>query len=199
MKLIVGLGNPGKKYSRTRHNIGRRLVETMAASLGTVLRADASLKALVATTAFEGVPLILACPETFMNLSGDSVAAIARYYKIEVEKNLLVVVDDVALPFGKLRLRGQGSDGGHNGLKSVAGILKTKSYGRLRIGIEAARPLDDGTLFSLKVPLEDYVLANFNPSEEGVVQEILQKGIKACKTWIQHPIEQAMNLVNHSV
>lgn len=130
--LIVGLGNPGLKYENTRHNVGFKVLDTFAKELG----AEFSTEKLadVTTVKFKGRTLILAKPNTFMNLSGKAVNYWMQTEKIKIE-NLLVITDDIALPFGKLRMKGKGSDGGHNGLKDIQAVLGTSQYARLRFGV----------------------------------------------------------------
>src|SRR5262245_66558663 len=131
MTLVVGLGNPGSKYRDTRHNIGFEVADTLVRRFsGTFQSAPAQVPDAMVAKRFGGVPMLVAKPLTFMNLSGDAVAALVRYYDIEIDK-LLVVVDEVALPFGRLRARAHGSAGGHNGLKSVIERLGTNEFARL--------------------------------------------------------------------
>ncbi len=192
MKLIVGLGNPGDPYIRTRHNIGRRLVEFMAAQEKASFSSKRSQKAALADATWEA-PVHLAYPLTFMNLSGEAVAALVKYRKLDPSKDLLVVVDDVALPFGKLRLRGEGSAGGHNGLASIEAHLGTRAYARLRIGIGKG---GEGLSLTSPEPLRDYVLGVFKPAEEKKMEALLSLGAEACKAWASEPLAQAMNRIN---
>jgi PTH1 family peptidyl-tRNA hydrolase len=195
MKLIVGLGNPGDEYSRTRHNIGRRLIEFMAAKENVKLTSRRSRKAAVAPVSWNSETVYLAHPLTYMNLSGEAVAALVKYWKIDPAQDLLIAVDDVALPFGKFRLRGEGSAGGHNGLTSIETFLGTRDYPRLRIGIgapargtPAAGPAED--------PLRDYVLSSFKLSEEKRMKELFEYGEAACRTWALEPLSTVMSRVN---
>lgn len=187
MKLIIGLGNPGNEYARTRHNIGRRLVEFMASKENVKLASKRSQKAALAGVQWNDEAVHLAHPLTYMNLSGEAVAALVKYLKIVPAKDLLVVVDDVALPFGKFRLRGEGSPGGHNGLASIEDHLGSREYPRLRIGIGASGPAN---------PLRDYVLSSFSATEEKKMKALLECGAGACLTWAMEPLSKAMSRVN---
>ena len=196
MKLIVGLGNPGDEYARTRHNIGRRLIEFIAARESAKFTSKKSQKSAMAVASWVGEAVHLAHPLTYMNLSGESVTALVKYWKVVPEKDLLIVVDDVALPFGKFRLRGDGSSGGHNGLASIEEYLGSREYPRLRIGIgphankTAEEPSGSGE------PLRDYVLSAFNAAEEKKMKELLGKGMEACQAWSAEPLAKAMSRVN---
>lgn len=196
MKLIVGLGNPGDEYAQTRHNIGRRLVEFIAGDEKVKLASKKSQRAALASVLWNQETVHLAYPLTYMNLSGEAVAALVKYWKVSADKDLLVVVDDVALPFGKFRLRGEGSSGGHNGLASIEAHLGSRVYSRLRIGIglrenkTAKEPAGLGEL------LRDYVLSPFKSSEEKKMKEVLGKGMEACRAWVSEPLAKAMSRVN---
>jgi PTH1 family peptidyl-tRNA hydrolase len=198
MKLIVGLGNPGDEYARTRHNIGRRLIEFLAGEEKVKLASKKSQKAAVASVSWDRETVCLAHPLTFMNLSGEAIAALVKYWKITPEKDLLIVVDDVALPFGKFRLRGEGSSGGHNGLASVEEYLGTREYARLRIGIGSCENKVAGGSMGSEGSLRDYVLSAFNAAEEKKMQALLAKGIEACGAWALEPLAKAMSRVNVS-
>lgn len=184
MKLIVGLGNPGN-YAGTRHNIGRELVEYAAQSQKVSFKKEKTLKSFVA----EGLGVFFAYPDSFMNVSGDPVSRLVTHYQIQPEKDLLVVVDDVALPFGKFRLREKGSDGGHNGLTSVQQALNTVNYPRLRIGVGPKEPAS-------KILLEEYVLESFLPAEKKEIPALLSRGLQALNLWLTEPAAKAMNAVN---
>jgi PTH1 family peptidyl-tRNA hydrolase len=167
--LIVGLGNPGDKYLETRHNIGFKVLDAFAKEHGGVfvLQKHAEL----AEVKYKGRNLILVKPTTFMNLSGKAVNYYLQHEKISRD-NLLVITDDIALPFGKLRLKGKGSDGGHNGLKDIQAVLNTQEYARLRFGV--------GNDFS-QGRQSDYVLGEWNSEEQqtlaeriGVAQEFIK-------------------------
>jgi peptidyl-tRNA hydrolase, PTH1 family len=189
VKLIIGLGNPGKKYSGTRHNAGRMLAEKIAGLRGREWKAQPACKALTASVDWEGEQVLLACPETFMNLSGEAVRALVQFYKADISRDLLILIDEAALPLGTLRLRPSGSDGGHNGLKSIQALLGSENYPRLRIGIGG--PPEN-------VALEHYVLQEFAESEKASLEQALNRGVEACRLWLTQPVERAMNVVNAS-
>lgn len=163
MKLIVGLGNPGQQYEHTKHNVGFKVVDYIAGKVNhTPWREEH--KALVCTFSHEGEKILLAKPQTYMNLSGESIGPLARYYKMEAQ-DIFCIYDDMDLPVGKLRIRINGSAGGHNGIKSVISHLGTENFIRFRLGI--GRPLPHWTVI-------DHVLAPF--AEE--YREKAEKGIK---------------------
>ncbi len=196
MKLIVGLGNPGDEYAHTRHNVGRRLMEFIAGVEGVKFTSQKSKKAALATILWDEETLHLAHPLTYMNLSGEAIAALVRYWKIAANKELLVVVDDVALPFGKFRLRSEGSSGGHNGLASIEEHLGSREYPRLRIGIGRRDNKTNAASVGSESSLRDYVLSAFNTAEEKGMKELLGRGMEACRSWVLEPLAKAMNRVN---
>ncbi len=193
MKLIIGLGNPGDEYTRTRHNIGRRLMEFIVEEEKVRFASKKSQKAALSSVWWNGEIVQLAYPLTFMNLSGEAVGSLVRYWKIEAAKDLLIVVDDVALPFGKFRLRGEGSSGGHNGLASIEEQLGSAVYPRLRIGIGSG---ENETAVGSDGSLRDYVLSAFNAAEEKAMRELLEKGMRACQAWVAETLPKAMSRVN---
>ncbi|MEO7962715.1 MAG: aminoacyl-tRNA hydrolase [Gemmatimonadaceae bacterium] len=186
MKIIVGLGNPGKKYEFTRHNVGWWLLDHLA----DVWRFDPwrpDGSALVADGARDGERIRLVKPQTFMNLSGDALRPYLRRLEWSGLSNLLVVVDDVAIPIGTLRVRAAGSAGGHNGLKSIEATLGTKDYARLRIGIfpaEADAPIGD---------LADFVLNRFETQERETITALLPRLLDVTSIWMRDGIQRAMN------
>ncbi len=186
-KLVVGLGNPGKKYADTRHNIGFKVVERVAEELGFNLRKEADFHGLYAKGEFKGVQTHLLLPETYMNDSGVAVQAVARFYKL-IPADIVVVMDDVYLPFGLLRVKAKGSDGGHNGLKSIESHLNSSYYARLKCGIGDER---DGSL-------ADHVLSRFKPEEEKKLPQFIDDAAKVVKTLIYDDIQSVMNAVNRS-
>ena len=186
MKLIVGLGNPGRKYERTRHNLGFLLIDRLAERAGvTSYREDC--EALVQKAVLADQACLLAKPQTFMNLSGHAVSRLVAKHYIEVSRDLLVISDDASLPVGKIRLRARGSAGGHNGLKSIIAQLGTQDFARLRLGIQSESPVDD---------LADFVLAKFTTSEHQSVEAMLERAEGAVLTWLLEGIEQAMANAN---
>ena len=190
MKLITGLGNPGAQYDRTRHNIGFMVVDALADRLGWAAGEDfnrlarSKFEGLLLDGPFAGDKLTLLKPITFMNLSGRSVQAAMAFYKLE-PADVLIVLDDLALPTGRLRLRKDGSDGGHNGLKDITRALNTQAYPRLRIGIDPPPP---------RVAGRDYVLGRFTPDQLASLD--LPRAADACLAWATDGIYRAMNQFN---
>ncbi len=208
MKLIAGLGNPGKQYQQNRHNVGFQIVDLLAERH--VLRFDAkqgkaqvALGVLSVQVAVQQVPLspdaltvsrpvlqalrvALAKPQTFMNLVGPSVQALLRFYKID-PADLLVIYDDLDLPLGALRLRASGGAGGHNGMKSLIGALGGGDFARLRVGID--RPPG-------RMDPAAYVLQDFSAQQEEVMARTREQAVDACQHWLAHGIVSAMNAYN---
>jgi PTH1 family peptidyl-tRNA hydrolase len=186
--MIAGLGNPGREYKQNRHNVGFMLVDRLAARLG-VAFSRLEMQALVTRGESDGRRIVLAKPQTFMNLSGKAVSALLRYYKIPLE-NLLVAYDDVDLPLGVIRLRPKGGSGGHKGLASIIEQLGTNAFPRLRVGID--RPPG-------RMDAAAYVLRDFSPGETPVLQEILDLGVEAALTFVTDGLETAMNQYNGEI
>ena len=187
MKLIVGLGNPGPRYRGTRHNIGFEVVDELARRAG-VTFVSSPVQARMARV-HDPVQTILAMPDTYMNLSGDAVAGLQRYFKIELP-DLLVIVDETQLPLGRLRARRSGSDGGHNGLRSVIAMLGTEGFARLRIGVGRG---DGGR------DLADHVLARFDPEEQPVIETAVDRAADAASVFVRDGIDAVMNQFNRDV
>jgi len=183
--LIAGLGNPGREFQNNRHNVGFMLVNRLAERLGATFSRMQS-KALVTRAEYQGKRLILAKPQTYMNLSGQALGPLVRFYQVPLE-NLLVVYDDVDLPFGILRLRPFGGSGGQKGMQSIIQTLGTQDFPRLRIGID--RPPG-------RMDAADYVLQDFSKGEAESLPEILDRGVAAVLTFITDGIEAAMNEFN---
>jgi PTH1 family peptidyl-tRNA hydrolase len=183
-KLIVGLGNPGKEYEETRHNVGFRVVELLAERHGIALKKHRH-QAQYGEGRIGGVAVLLAKPLTYMNNSGAAVAALARYHNL-APADTLVVTDDVNLPLGRLRLRAQGTAGGHNGLKSIIGALGTPDFPRLRIGVGA--PESRG--------LVDHVLGRFSRAEGEAVAALLAQAADTVELLLREGTEAAMNRFN---
>jgi len=181
MFLILGLGNPGKRYWGTRHNVGFAVLEALAARWRVEMR-HKSFQALWGRGEIEGRNVLLAMPQTYMNLSGAAARELADYFKVEVNKTI-VVHDDLDLPVGRLRLKSKGGDGGHKGLKSVIANLGSDDFCRVRIGI--GKPAD-------KRPVEEYVLEKFRPDEVPVIQEVIHRATEATQTIVLTGIQQAM-------
>ena len=187
MKLIVGLGNPGREHRDTRHNVGFLVVEEIARryALGWSQAPSQVPDAFIAKR-YGTEPMLLAKPLTFMNLSGDAVAALARYYDVPCDE-LLIVVDEAALPFGKLRARARGSAGGHNGLKSVIERLGTTEFPRLRLGVGRG----DG-----RRDLADHVLSTFERSERAELESVIARAADAAEMFVAEGIGKVMNTYN---
>ena len=198
MKIVIGLGNPGRDYVGTRHNIGFDLVEQLASRLGWIgspekfntlakTKFDAlALDGIVSLASGGSEKLLLIKPMTYMNLSGRSVQAAMSFYQL-TPADVMVALDDIALPCGKIRIRAGGSSGGHNGLKDIERVLGTSQYPRLRIGIDAPPP---------RVPQKDYVLGKFTPDQRTLVDPALGRAAGAVLTWIDKGIEPAMSQFN---
>ena len=187
MKLIVGLGNPGREYRDTRHNVGFMVVEEVARRHRlTLAMAPSQVPDAFVAKKYGDDPLLLAKPLTFMNRSGDAVSALMRYYDIATG-DVLVVVDEAALPFGRLRARARGSAGGHNGLKSLVERLGTTEFARLRLGVGRGDPQRD---------LADHVLATFEPEERPVLEEFIARAADAAEMFAVEGIETVMNRYN---
>jgi PTH1 family peptidyl-tRNA hydrolase len=183
----VGLGNPGPEYEDTRHNAGFRLADHLAArwQMGQFRRGD---RAREAQGTWQDLPVRVLKPQTYMNRSGAAVAPLRSLPEFDPSRHLLILVDDVALPVGRFRLRGAGSAGGHNGLKSIEGMLQRQDYARLRIGVGPPPPgLDD---------LADFVLDEFTQEERGVISELLDPMSEAVESWLENGIEIAMTRSN---
>jgi PTH1 family peptidyl-tRNA hydrolase len=183
--LIVGLGNPGSEYVQTRHNIGFKVLDELAADLSASFSLDKA--AFRAEAKYKGRQLILIKPITFMNLSGKAVNYWLQTEKIPIQ-NLLVITDDIALPFGTLRMKGKGSDGGHNGLKDIQALLKTQEYARLRFGV--------GSDFA-KGRQADYVLGEWKSEEQLALPERLQTAAAAAKSFVFDGLPMAMTNWNN--
>lgn len=183
MKLFVGLGNPGKKYEKTRHNMGYMVLDRFALRAQVDVDKEA-FKGLFCRFTYEGEDILLLKPLTFMNLSGESVREIVSFFKIDLH-DVYVVYDDLALEPGKIRLRTTGSSGGHNGMQNIIDLLKTKDLKRIRIGI--GEPRFDPV---------DYVLGKPTKDEEPLIEQALDKAVEAMVTIVQHGFSKAMNTFN---
>lgn len=186
MKLIVGLGNPGKEYIDTRHNIGFTVIDVLSKEYGIKLKGEAGLYSLVAKGKIEGNDIVLAKPLTFMNLSGVAVKALIKRYKLDLA-DLLVVCDDMDLELGRLKIRPQGSSAGQKGVGSIIEYLETDNFTRLRIGI--GRPGGN-------IDPSRYVLSPFNKKEKQNSQEAIEKACQCCQAWITDGTAKAMNIFN---
>jgi PTH1 family peptidyl-tRNA hydrolase len=184
--LIVGLGNPGSEYASHRHNIGFRVVEALARAHGLTFRREKGAKAHVASGQIGGREVVLAKPQTFMNLSGQAVGRVHRARKVSPE-NLLVVYDDLDLPLGRMRLRPEGGSGGHKGMRSIIDSLGTQAFPRLRVGID--RPPG-------RMDPAEYVLQPFAEEEQPLLPELLERAAAAIECWLTEGIVAAMDRFN---
>ncbi len=185
MKLIVGLGNPGREYEGSRHNIGFETLDLLAERNQIQVRHRLH-RALYGRGWVKGVECLLAKPQTFMNASGEAVVRLLFYYRIQPSK-LLVICDDLALDLGRIRLRRKGSDGGHKGLASIISHLHTSEFARLRIGIGQPPP---------ELGAVDYVLGRFTSQERPIADEAVARAADAVEVMLQDGIESAMNQFN---
>jgi PTH1 family peptidyl-tRNA hydrolase len=189
VKLIIGLGNPGREYSGTRHNVGFAVLGTLAREHG--INFD---KRCCHSRAGEGrigeQQVVLAKPQTFMNLSGEAVAALMRKYKVKLG-DILVIHDDLDLPLGKVRIRANGSAGGHNGLKSIIGSIGSMEFARLKIGI--GRPENAGIE---RRDVIDHVLSDFDAVDRKIAEEAIDRAVEAVEAIIEQDLETAMNQFN---
>ena len=196
MKLIVGLGNPGIEYQFTPHNAGFLAIDRIAEVCGATI-ANRRGKALTARTTLAGQDVLLVKPETYMNLSGLSVAALIREFEIEVPSDGLIVLhDELAFPLGTLRINERGSGGGHNGVKSILGTLGTEEWIRIRIGV-GKPPLEDGR--EVKAGGSDYLLSPMRKQELAVLDEVLDRAKSAVEMVLTKGVSAAMNEFNRSV
>lgn len=189
-RLIVGLGNPGREYTRTRHNAGFQLVERLADRAGAAWRAEARFRARLARGVLAGTDCWFCEPLTFMNLSGEAVGAVMRYHRLERE-HLLVLVDDADLALGQLRLRPGGSAGGHHGLESVARHVGGTGYARLRLGI--------GRRAETARDITGHVLGTFSAEEQTIFESVLDRATDQVICWIAEGAAAAMNRFNGTV
>jgi PTH1 family peptidyl-tRNA hydrolase len=188
VKLVAGLGNPGDRYHGTRHNVGFAVLDSLAARHGLGTAGRVVGEGIEIKWRRPAGDVLFVRPLTFMNLSGRAIADRAQFYKVAVA-DILVVSDDVNLPLGRLRARGSGSEGGHNGLRSVAEALGTDGYARLRIGVGRGDPRWD---------LADHVLARFEPDERPAIDEAVERAADAVETWIDVGLVPMMNVFNRA-
>jgi PTH1 family peptidyl-tRNA hydrolase len=188
VKLIVGLGNPGYEYHLTPHNVGFMAIDRLAEDCGTqLLRREA--QALTASTELAGERVVLAKPQTYMNLSGLAVARLLQNYEL-APRDLLVLVDEIEIPLGMIRIRPRGSAGGHNGLKSIIGALEADDFIRLRMGVRPEWPVEDYV---------SYLLRPFRPREMELVAEMLDLAGAAVRVVLSEGVQKAMNRFNRRV
>ena len=185
---MVGLGNPGLKYKFTRHNIGFRIVDSLARDIETEFKKVKSYYSLISRGMLNNHKVMLVKPQTFMNLSGRAVSKVVSYYKIPLQ-DLLIVYDDLNLEFGQVRIRKKGSTGGHKGIESIMQYLHSEEIPRLRIGIGSPS-------VSFNFDCASYVLSNFSDDEEDRIKETIKLSTKAIKTAIEEGFEKAMRKYN---
>ena len=187
MKLVVGLGNPGRKYEETRHNAGFLVVDYLAHNED-ISFYPSRFQALLARMGGPNRDVFLVKPQTYMNLSGLAVKGLVQFYKLDPKADLLVISDDLDLPLGKIRFRTHGSHGGQRGLLSIINELSTDRFCRLRLGI--GRPAENRDAV-------DHVISAFNANEEAMVDQVIIAGVNAVRTWLKHGPEMVMNRYNN--
>ena len=186
MKLIVGLGNPGIEYQFTPHNLGFLTIDRIANDHGINIR-NRQCRALTARATISGEPVVLAKPETYMNLSGLSVRELVEEHQVDVERDLIVIYDELDLPLGTIRIRQRGGSAGHNGMESILGALNTDEFLRIRLGIAPERKVEDGV---------QYVLTPFRKAQEEIVVEVLDAAAQAVEMILKEGPAAAMNRFN---
>ncbi len=185
MYIIAGLGNPGRQYEKTRHNAGFMALDALADQLGIAVE-EKKHKGLCGRGVIGGEKVLLLKPQTFMNLSGESIRAAADFYKVDPE-HIMVIYDDISLEPGQLRLRKKGSAGGHNGIKSIIACLGTQEFPRIKVGV-GAKPD--------RMDLADYVLGHFSQIEERIMEDAAKEAGQAAQSIIMDGMESAMNRYN---
>jgi PTH1 family peptidyl-tRNA hydrolase len=188
VKLIAGLGNPGREYAGTRHNVGFEVMDLLARRHQLSWPAKLDGSSVEARWRRPDADVLIVKPLTYMNLSGRAVSDLARFYKIELP-DVLVVADDVNLPLGRLRARASGSEGGHNGLRSIAESFGTIDYARLRIGVGRG---------DVRRDLADHVLARFEPDERAGIEDAIARAADAVEVWISDGLARVMNTFNRA-
>lgn len=186
MYIIVGLGNPSKEYEGTRHNVGFEVIDKLAEKYNISVDTKKH-RAYIGKGMIVGQKVILAKPQTYMNLSGESVRSLLDYYKIDEEEELLVIYDDISLDHGQIRIRAKGSAGGHNGIKNIIAHLGGQVFPRIKVGVGEKPP---------KYDLADYVLGHFSKSEQELMEEGYEKAIHAVEYILQGEMTEAMNEYN---
>lgn len=187
--MIVGLGNPGRSYVNNRHNVGFRCVDFFARELGISL-SQRRARSRLGVAEMDGTKVVVAKPRTYMNLSGQAVAALVRRYHVAV-RDLLVIYDDLDLPLGSIRIRERGSSGGHNGMKSIIAHLGSQDFPRVRVGVA---PSGDAGSRGIKTP--DYVLGNFTAEERAIIAKVYPRVAAAIRCLLTEGIVAAMNKYN---
>ena len=184
--LIVGLGNPGQKYEHTRHNMGFLTVDLLAEQLNVKLN-KMKFKSAYNIVRFGGQKCLVMKPQTYMNLSGESIRSVIDYYKVDPEKELVVIYDDISLGVGQLRIRAKGSAGGHNGIKNIIAHLGGQVFPRIKVGVGEKPP---------KYDLADYVLGHFSKAEQELMSEGYDNAVKAVELIVSDQMSEAMNKYN---
>lgn len=184
MKVIVGLGNPGAQYANTPHSVGFEVVDAIAAELGLEWETKKAFSCLMAKGVFAGMPVLLVKPQTYMNLSGDSVAPVVKYHNA-TPADLIVVQDDIDIPLGRLRIRKNGSCGGHNGIRNIIERLGSQSFIRLKVGVGKDKSNVIG-----------HVLGKFDPASRTTVDKVVSASIQAVASILRDGAEKAMNVFN---
>jgi len=191
LKIVIGLGNPGSKYEFTRHNIGFRIIDSLARDMGIEFNKVKSYYSLISRGMINNYKVMLVKPQTFMNLSGRAVNRVVSYYKIPLQ-DLLIVYDDLNLELGQVRIRKKGSSGGHKGIESIMQYLNSEDIPRLRIGV-------GNPSLNYNFDCVSYVLSNFNNDEEDKIAEVIQLSTEAVKTIIEDGFEKAMRKYNRKL
>lgn len=186
MFVIAGLGNPDKKYENTRHNIGFDTIDALADKYNIDV-SERKHRAYCGKGVIEGQKVVLVKPQTYMNLSGESIRSVMDYYKLDAESELLVLFDDVSLDVGRIRIRKKGSAGGHNGIKNIIANLNTQNFARIKIGVGEKPP---------RMDLVDYVLGHFSKAEREGVDEAIHAAVAAVPDIVAGEIDKAMNRFN---
>ena len=189
MFIIAGLGNPTLQYEGTRHNAGFDVIDTLAGKYNISVDGRKN-RALIGKGIIEGKKVILAKPQTYMNLSGESLGGLVDYYKVDEESEFLVVYDDISLDVGQLRIRKKGRAGGHNGMKNIISHLGTEVFPRIKVGV-GEKPK--------KYDLADYVLSRFSKEERAIMEEGYQKAVEAVEMILSGEMDEAMNKFNRKV
>jgi PTH1 family peptidyl-tRNA hydrolase len=188
MKLIVGLGNPGSKYNGSRHNVGFDIVDRLASKIASGEPARSKFDSVIVETQYNDEKILFMKPQTFMNRSGQAVNQALTFFKTDPVDALLVIVDDIHLPCGSLRLRNEGSAGGHNGLHDITNHIGSGNWARLRIGVD-----EPGN-----IPQASYVLGRFTPEQQEFMEPVIKAAVASSITWIESGTEAAMNKFNQS-
>lgn len=187
MKCIIGLGNPGKEYANTRHNIGFMVIDQLLKNMN-VTKLESKFKAEFVKVNLVQQPVLLVKPQTFMNLSGEAVLAITNYFKIKLE-DILIISDDIDLKLGQLRFKARGSDGGQRGLRNIFSLLKSTEIQRLKIGIG----------HNINIDSKNYVMSKFYGEDLEIIQQAIKLASEAVSVWVGHGVAYAANIYNKKI